>query len=529
MSTEAEPRAGKGLKSGAIGLLSGVVIGLASTAPAYSLAATLGFIVIAVGTQAPAIMMLAFLPMLFIAVAYDQMNRKEPDCGTTFTWATKAFGPRAGWLGGWGIVAAGVIVMSNLAQIAGKYTFLLFGADGLADSAFWVTAVGVCWILVMTWICYRGIEVSARTQYFLLAAEVIVLVAFAVVALVKVATGDAPDGSITPSLSWFNPFAINDLSALSDGLLLGVFIYWGWDTAVSINEESQEPARTPGRAAVLSTLLLLATYAVVTVAAQSYAGVGEEGLGLANPDNSDDVFATLGESVFGGLGVTLLIIATLTSASASTQTTILPTARATLSMAVYKALPRRFATIHPRYLTPTVSTIAMGLVSSVVYIVLTLISDNILADTISSLGLLIAFYYGLTGFACVWYFRHELTRSAKDLALKGLLPLLGGLILLAAFIRSAIDMYDPEFGDTSFQGIGGVFLLGIGSLLLGVVLMIITELAMPDFFRGRTLTRHTRPMVLPESEAAPGLRLPDSEQALIIGPDADEKPPQGRA
>jgi amino acid transporter len=485
MSTRAAVQPmGKGLKPEAIGLLSGVVIGMASTAPAYSLAATLGFVVIAVGPQAPAIMLLAFLPMLFIAIAYDQLNRQEPDCGTTFTWVARAFGPRIGWLGGWGLVVAGVIVMANLAQIAGKYTFLLFKAEGLAASTFWVAAAGVGWILLMTWICYRGIEVSARTQYVLLSAEVIVLVVFAVVALVKVFTGDAPDGSLIPSLSWFNPFAVEDLSALSDGLLLAVFIYWGWDTAVAINEESREPARTPGRAAVLSTLLLLATYAMVTVAAQAYAGVGDEGIGLANPEHSDDVFATLGEPVLGATGVTLLVMATLTSAAASTLTTILPTARATLSMAVAKALPRSFATMHPRHLTPTVSTIAMGVVSSVVYVGLTLISDDVLADTIASLGLLIAFYYGLTGFACAWYFRRRLTRSVRALLLQGVLPLLGGLILLAVFIRSAVDMYDADFGSTSFHGVGGVFLLGIGSLLLGVLLMMLTELAMPAYFRG---------------------------------------------
>lgn len=522
----------KGLKGGALGLVSSVVIGVASTAPAYSLAATLGFVVLAVGLQAPAIMLVAFLPMLFIAIAYDQLNQRVPDCGTTFTWAAKAFGPRSGWMGGWGIIAADVIVMANLAQIAGIYTFSFADAIGLdnalSDSTFWTTFVGVLWIAGMTYICYRGIEVSARLQYFLLGAEVIVLVLFAAVALVKVVSGNAPDGSESFSFSWLNPFAIADLGAFSDGLLLAVFIYWGWDTAVAVNEEADDPSRTPGRAAVLSTLLLLATYAIVSIAAQAYAGVGEEGLGLANPENVDDVFTALGESVLGGIGVTLLIIATLTSASASTQTTILPTARATLSMAVYRALPRSFARIHPRYLTPTVSTLAMGAASIGFYVALTLISGNVLADSIASIGLLIAFYYGLTGFACAWYFRRELTRSGKDFLLKGLLPFLGGLILLGAFIRSAIDMVAEDYGDTSFNGIGGVFLLGIGALVLGVVLMVITEVLMPDYFRGRTLTRDTRPLVLDESRPGAGLRLPDSEEGLVIGPDADrdDRPPR---
>jgi amino acid transporter len=354
---------------------------------------------------------------------------------------------------------------------------------------------------------------------------VIVLVLFAAVALIKVYSGHAPVGSLHPSFGWLNPFGVHDSSALSDGLLLAVFIYWGWDTAVAVNEESDDPGRTPGRAAVLSTLVLLATYAIVTIAAQSFAGVGDTGLGLANPDNSGDVFSVLGTAVLGGIGVKLLIIATLTSASASTQTTILPTARTTLSMAVFKALPRSFAKIHPRYLTPTFSTVAMGAVSIGFYVVLTLISGNVLADSITSIGLLIAFYYGLTGFACAWYFRHELTRSAKDLLLKGVLPLLGGIILLGAFIRSAKDMFAEDYGDTSFHGVGGVFLLGIGALLLGVILMIITEIAMPAFFRGRTLTRHTRPVVLAGTPHTTGLRLPDSEEDLVVSAeDAGDAP-----
>src|ERR1700745_1875504 len=119
----------KGLKSGALGLVSSVVIGVASTAPAYSLAATLGFIVAGVGLQSPVIVILAFIPMLFTAIGYSELNKADPDGGTTFTWATRAFGPKPGWLGGWGIIAADILVMASLAQVAGPYLFLLFHAD----------------------------------------------------------------------------------------------------------------------------------------------------------------------------------------------------------------------------------------------------------------------------------------------------------------------------------------------------------------------------------------------------------------
>src|SRR3974390_2148711 len=87
----------KGLKGGALGLLSSTVVGVASTAPAYSLAATLGFVVLSIGVRAPIVTVLAFVPMLLVSFAYKELNRADPDCGTTFTWGTRAFGPRTGW------------------------------------------------------------------------------------------------------------------------------------------------------------------------------------------------------------------------------------------------------------------------------------------------------------------------------------------------------------------------------------------------------------------------------------------------
>lgn len=197
----------KGLKTGAIGLLSAVVIGVASTAPGYSIAASLGFVTQEAGAQAPAIMWIAFIPMLFIAASYFYMNRADPDCGTTFTWATRAMGPKTGWMGGWGIFIADLVVMPSLAAITGSYLFLLFGAEGLAVDTFWVTFVGVVFILLMTLICVIGIELNAKTQFVLLAAEVVILLVFSVAAIVQVANGDA--GTVSPSLEWLNPFAID--------------------------------------------------------------------------------------------------------------------------------------------------------------------------------------------------------------------------------------------------------------------------------------------------------------------------------
>src|SRR6266567_6709116 len=503
-----EQQLDKGLKSGALGLISTTVIATASVAPAYSIAATLVFVVGAVALQAPAVAVLAFVPMLLTSIGYSELNKADPDCGTTFTWATRAFNPRTGWAGGWAIIVADVLVMASLAQVAGQYGFLLFNAKGIGQNpaSNWVLLVGVLWIVAMTYICYRGIEVSANFQKILLSIELVMLAVLSITALVKVGTGHAPPGHLTPSLSWLNPFHISSFSAFTAGIILMVFIYWGWDTAVAVNEETKDRNKTPGRAAILSTLILLVTYALVIFSMQSYAGIGTKGNGLGNLNNAGDVLSIQGSSVFGsgafGSFLThLLLLMVLSSAAASTQTTILPTARTTLSMAAYRAIPRSFAKIHPRFLTPTVSTVAMGAVSTLVYVGLNFSSNGIgvIGDAVIAIGLYIAFCYGLTGFACAWYYRKNLTSSLRNLWMQGILPVTGALILyflggwsvwLDYDVATQNDYTVWTVPDIGWQ-IGGAFVIAAVAALVGLALGIYCRVADPPFFRKQTLTRAT--------------------------------------
>lgn len=488
---------GKGLAAGTLGLWGSTVIGLASTAPVYSLVATLGWVVLAVGGQAPIAFIVAFVPMLFIAFAYRELNNAVPDCGTTFTWATKAFGPWVGWMGGWGVAVAGMVVLANLAQIAGIYFWSLFGDGSLSENVPLVTATGVVFIAAMTWVSWRGVEIGERLQNVLLAVQYIALAVFVIAALWQYFTGTAPNATAF-DWEWMNPLAFDDWHGFTEAVLLALFIYWGWDTCLALNEETKDPKRIPGRAALLTTVILLFTYVTVTIAAMMYAGIGESGVGLGNEDNADDFFLAVRDGLLGPWGW-VLIVAVLISAVSSTQTTILPTARGTLAMGVYRALPERFKHVHPEYRTPSFSTLVMGIVAVVYYVGMTLISDNILQDSILSLGLAIAFYYAITGYACVWYFRRDLFTSGRNLFYRGILPLLGALMLTYAFIQSAIDMYDIEYGYSELLGIGGTFVVGVGALLVGVVLMFVWFLfpRSKRFFRGESLNRDT-PVLVPE-------------------------------
>ncbi len=476
MEAAAPERSESGLKKDAIGFLDGLIIGIASTAPAYSLAAVLAIVVVGVGVQAPAVLLASFVPMFLIASAFYYMNRADPDCGTTFSWITRAMGPSFGWVGGWAVTTTGILVIGSLAQVAAFYTFDLFGLDSLRDSTLANVVFTLAIIAVMTTICVLGTELSALVQRVMILFQVGALLLFAVVALVK-------GGALTPELSWFSPFDVGS-SALVVGLLTGVFIYWGWESAVNLNEETEGEVSAPGVAAVLSTVILLVTYVVTTVAVVSFAGLDR----IGEFEDDAGIFGALATDVLGSPLDKLVVIAVILSALSSTQTTILPASRTTLSMARQGAFPEAFGRVHPRFLTPHVSTIAIGLIASLWFGVLFPLSENFVYDSLTSLAFMIAFYYALTGFACAIYHRRELTKSVKNFLFIGVGPVVGGLILTFLFFKAIDEYRDPaaSYSGSEVFGTAVPVVLGVGLLLLGVVLSLIWRFTGHDEFFGRT-------------------------------------------
>ena len=486
--TSADPPAAPGvpaeaeLKHGAISFLDALVIGLASTSPAYSLAAVIGPIVALVGVYAPGVLVASFVPMLLIASAFYYLNRADQDCGTTFSWVTRAMGPWFGWIGGWAISMTGVLVVGSLADVAVRFTLLTFGLDSLTENTPLVVGLTVAVIIVMTAVCVIGTEASARFQNVLILLQVLSLLVFAAVALYRAVAGTSSLDARTPSLSWLNPFAEGG-ATLTAGLLLGVFTYWGWESAVNLTEETEDSASAPGRAGIFSTLVLLVTYVGVAFAVVAYAGPD---FLSENEDEAEQIFAVLGQEVLGGWSWVLLL-SVATSALASAQTTIIPASRTGLSMARRHALPHRLAHIHPRFRTPDVSTWLVAAIAIAWYVLANLISENALLDSLSALSLLIAFYYALTGIACAVYYRRQLTRSAKNLLLVGVGPVIGAVLLLWLLVRSAVDLNDPEASSTgtAWFGLGPPLVIGLAVFLLGVAFMVFWRFRDATYWRER--------------------------------------------
>jgi amino acid transporter len=465
-------------------------------------AAGIGGIAGKAGVHSPFIMLFAFLPMACIAASFYYLNKADPDCGTNFTWGVRAFGPKAGWIAGWGCIVADLVIMPNLAGVSGQYLVLLF-SEKAAENIYLTTFIGVIFIIAMCWICWKGIELSARSQVALLGTEMLVLTIFAVVSLSKAFSGttklsnvaadtfgtdpvpdyckaateglDCTYSSVKPSLSWLSPSGVSTKDIIA-GVVLAVFIYWGWDTCVSVNEEAKDSATTPGRAAVLSTFILLAIYLITAFGAVALLGPNFVS------DNSGDAIYALGKVALPSILLKLLIVAVLTSAAASCQTTILPATRTMLSMGSHGAIPEKFARIDPRRLTPDYSTWFFGVFSIAWYLLLVIVSHNTNTDlytsSIGAVGLAISVYYGLSGISCIVFFRRWVLKSAKNFLLMGVLPGAGGAVLLYVFGKTVYDSLQAD-GDRV------LLITGTGLLLAGVPLMLICAAKFKKFFSYR--------------------------------------------
>ncbi|MDR1188836.1 MAG: APC family permease [Bifidobacteriaceae bacterium] len=497
----------KGLAKGSIGLIGAIAIGISCIAPDYTMTATLGGAAGEVKQFVPAIVWLGLVPMLFVALGYRELNRSIPDSGTSFTWGARAIGPRFGWMTGWGLIASTIVVLASLAQIAAVFLFetidwviRLFGDKDwyvlteMNSDQVWFNVLAVVALTVgATWFCYHDIQLTARFQYIMVAFQLLAIFIFGIVAIVKHNNGTGSEHGLDFSLEWLNPIALIQheglsVSSLISGLTVAVFIYWGWDVVLTITEETRDPQRTPGRAAAWTIVLITIYYLFISISAIMFAGVGKDALGLTGKaiEEGENVFAVLAVPVMGQGFAILVFLAILSSSLASLESTFVSPARTMLAMGHYGGLGPRFAKTS-RFATPGTATIVAGGVAAGYYAIMRPISDNVLTDTMLTTAIFICFYYGLTSFAAVWYFRRQWFTSFRNFWFQLFFPLVGGLFLAFMFVHELIASVDPEYGTGSnIRGVGLVFILSVVILLVGVVLLVVVSALRPEFFRKAT-------------------------------------------
>ena len=467
-----------GLKANTLTLWDSTVIAVTSTAPAYSLAATMYSMIIAVGLASPAAILVSFVPVLGIAIAYFYMNRVNPELRRVILLANAGHGALARVVYRMGAGRSQRLLPGLGLALAGTNTLQFFNSLGwvgtsVAGNVGWTAIIGIA----MVHLCHGdwssiGMQVAARFQAVMLAIEYVALVLFSVLAFAKVASSH-PKGSTPFSLHWLNPFSINGIDGLAAGAVLAVFFFWGWDTAANVNEETKDAHVTPGRAGIIGMFILLFVFLLSSSAIQSL--LPQKTITAQGP-NALQYFAN---QVLPAPWSYLMVLAILSSTVATLQTTLLPATRLTLSMARDRVWPRAFAIVHARYQTPVVGTIILTVIT-IVGLLLTTISPSISA-TINNLtldiGVLVGFYYGITGLACAWFFRRVLRRNVVTLIFAGIFPFLSGIFLFWVGYQVVLQ------GEQS-SGWGSVLPVLI-SFVIGIPLAVIAYLFNKQYFAYR--------------------------------------------
>ncbi|MGO8870764.1 MAG: APC family permease [Acidimicrobiales bacterium] len=464
------------LRANELSLFDSTVVAVSSVAPAYSLAATLSllFAAVGVGYAGPAVIVVSFIPVLFIAVAYFYLNRRDPNCGACYAWLSKLVSPSFGWFNGWVQVAASVLFCVAAPILAGGYTLQFLHSIGWISTAAahnaWLTAtVGALWLAAITFITVYGIRWTANAQWVFLLIQYVALLGVSIWGIVKVAV-EHPAGSTGFHFSWLNPLSIHGYEGLAAGSVLGLFFFWGWDTAINLNEESKNASKVPGQAGIISMFLLLFIFVLNIVSAEMLLPAKE--LSGQGPN----LLFYFGEQVGGRWVGYLIIIAVLSSTVADTQTTLLPAARVTMSMARDGVFPRAFGVIQGKFQTPMIGThILAGL--ALFGILLRTSSPTINSEygnLIDNIGILVAFYYGATGLACAWAYRKVQFQSLIFFFTGSLFPFVGGAFCFwvgyEVIVQSGLSASAPV----------------LVTLVLGIPLMIIARLRSKSaFFKQR--------------------------------------------
>ncbi|MFD5839693.1 APC family permease [Streptomyces collinus] len=451
---------GRGLQANVLSTFDTVVMAVAGSAPAYSLAATTAVLVGAVGLASPAALLYCAIPMLGIALAFSYLGRIDVNAGASYSWVGRTLHPFLGFISGWALVISATIFMVAGSLPAGSMTLALFD-EKLAENTALSTVVGAAWFLIMLFVVLGGARLTVRAQLIMSGVELAILALFAVLAFFHTGNARAFDWS------WLGFSHFDGMAGFASGALIAAFYYWGWDVTSNLSEETRNSRRTTGLAGLIGVGIVFLLFMVFTIAVNVILSSKQI------EENDANVLAVLGEEIWPGWGGKLLIVAVMLSTIATLETTLIQVTRSLFAMGRDRTMPAALGRVHRRWNTPWVAIVVVGAVALAMFIASNALGSvgDILSDAISAIGLQIAVYYGLAGLAVVVAYRKTLLKSPANFLFGGLWPLCGALFMFWVFVES--------LGELSSAAIT----IGIGGLAVGLVPMLWYWRQGSDYYR----------------------------------------------
>ncbi|MDR3492950.1 MAG: APC family permease [Gammaproteobacteria bacterium] len=429
------------LAAGSIGIWESITMGVAGAAPAFSVAATTTTIVGAVGVLAPASILYCGIIMLGITLAFMHLNKISANSGASYAWVSAIFGPNLGFFAGWSLLVSTAVFMVS-GSIPAATATLLIAAPHLVNSIGWVTLVAGMWLTIMAAIVLKGIKHASIVQFIMTVFEVLILLAINVGGIIYFFHHPAHHFS----LSWFSLYQFTP-TTFSVGALTALFLYWGWDVTLNLNEETKNATHSPGRGALWSMpiiILLFVTFALCALIVLSDSEIKQSGT---------NIIFIIAEKIFPKPWSYLAIIAVLLSTIGTLETNILQFTRTLFSKGRDNVLSSRYAKVHSTSKTPIRATIliwALGIIFLFLSSYIPTI-NHIIQISVNAIGFQVAFYYSLTGLACAWYFR-KMWKGFFELFIYIIWPVFSSLFLIFIALYS-VKTFDMV---TNIIGLGGI-------------------------------------------------------------------------
>jgi amino acid transporter len=437
-----------GLAKGALGTAESAIMGIAGTAPAYSIAATTAALVAVAGVQSVGALFYCGLIMFGIVLAYAKLGAAMPDAGAGFHWVGRVFGPGWGFMAGWGLLVSAIVFTVSATVPAAQATLKLIAPQHVDNTA-WVAATGALWYTIITAITARGIKHASYAQIAFTIIETVIIVAIVIAAVRTYAF--APAHPL--SFNWISPFSFTPAS-FAAAALIAVFFYWGWDVTANLAEETRDGEPPPASRGVIWAMVNLMLFFILMMIVVLIVLTDQE---IAAADTN--VLFAVAEKLFPAPWAYLAVLSTLLSTIGTIETQVLQVARSLYSMSRADMLHARYARISPAWQTPLVATgwqwvfgVALLFASSYLPSI-----SAILTSSISAIGLQICFYMSLAGFACAWTFRAMLRADPLAALTHVVWPFLAALFMVFIALWSL-----PGFDTVTLA-------VGVGGLALGLV------------------------------------------------------------
>jgi amino acid transporter len=445
-----------GLKHDALSLPEAIIMGIAGTAPAYSMAATTATLVAAIGVLAPASLSICGVAMFGVAFAFLHLTQIDPNAGAVYIWVKHFLHPVLGFFAGWTM-----LVMSALFMVSGTVPaatiILQMLAPGAGQNIMAVTLVAALLMILIGLVVLKGIKLSSHFQVALTLVEVTIVIGIIVAALI--ASSAHPVHKLTFGLLVGFDFTPR---LFVSGALVAVFFYSGWDVTANLNEETRDAKRNGGLAALLamlSLILILVGFTAACLLTLSDAEIQNAGT---------NVVTSVAERILPAPWGSLAILAVLLSSIGTLETNVLQFTRTLFAMARDGVFPERYARVHAVHQTPWISTVLVTAIGLVLLLLSSALSSvaTIMKDFANALGFQIAFYYALACLACAWCMRKNF--HMPRILLTGILwPLVSAIFLIVVALCSI-----PTFDATTL-------LVSLGSLASGILPLALCRLQTP--------------------------------------------------